>query len=66
MFFLYMLLGVEEPAVVAGGDTAPVYANTQEMAMKLMTSAEKKANKGKKGKKAKKEEDPEKVRLVQM
>lgn len=44
-----------------GGDMedAPVYSNTDQMALKLMTSAEKKASK-KKGKKQKKE-DPEKV-----
>ena len=51
---------------VAVGEVAmgelPVYANTQAMGMKLMTSSERKANK-KKPKKTKKEEETEKVQL---
>ena len=53
---------VEHTQTVDGLDTKlPVYANASEMALKLKTSAERKASKQQKYKKGKTKEDPLKV-----
>ena len=53
---------VEHTQAVDGLDTKlPVYANASEMALKLKTSAERKASKQPKYKKGKTKEDPLKV-----
>ena len=59
---LWLMWFVEHTQTVDGLDTKlPVYANTSEMALKLKTSAERKASKQQKYKKGKTKEDPLKV-----
>ena len=59
---LWLMWFVEHTQAVDGFDTKlPVYANASEMALKLKTSAERKASKQQKYKKGKTKEDPLKV-----
>ena len=59
---LWLMWFVEHTQAVDGLDTKlPVYANASEMALKLKTSAERKASKQQKYKKGKTKEDPLKV-----